>query len=86
MSDENLIELRNAELESARLVAFHEWWSAEAQSELRKSCACGWAYYIWNAALDNAVVELPRQSAADDLMFISDARSRIERAGLRVKS
>lgn len=40
----------------------------------------------WNAALDSAVVELPKQSAVDDLMFISDARSRIERAGLRVKS
>lgn len=43
-------------------------------------------WLAWNAALDSAVVELPRQSAADDLMFISDARSRIERAGLRVKS
>lgn len=40
---------------------------------------------VWNAALDSVEVEFPRQSAVEDLMFISDARKIIESAGMRVK-
>lgn len=63
--DDNLIERRRAEIEGARIAAFHEWWRSEGNAELRKSCACGWAHYIWDAALDSAVVELPSSVDAE---------------------
>lgn len=85
--DDNLIERRRAEIESARIAAFHEWWRSEANAELRKSCACGWAHYIWDAALDSAAVELPDVQAATDIAYFNaDVVDAIERAGLRVKS
>lgn len=31
---------------------FQIWWFADAQEELRKSCAMGWGFYIWNAAFN----------------------------------
>ncbi|MDH0335141.1 hypothetical protein [Metapseudomonas otitidis] len=83
--DDNLIERRRAEIESARIAASHEWWRSEANAELRKSCACGWAHYIWDAALDSAVVELPvRAECGGEALDL--CRDAIERAGLRVKS
>lgn len=30
---------------------FRAWWMLPAQSELRSSCARGWGFYIWQAAL-----------------------------------
>jgi len=38
---------------------FEAWFRANEQSELRKSCAEGWAYFIWQAALAS-------QQPADD--------------------
>ncbi|WP_205950265.1 hypothetical protein [Pantoea stewartii] len=30
---------------------FLKWWRLKEQSELRESCAPGWGFYIWQAAL-----------------------------------
>ncbi|WFG74175.1 hypothetical protein QE321_gp084 [Pseudomonas phage SPA01] len=38
---------------------FNRWWVREEQEELRKSCAKGWAEYIWTASRASVLVELP---------------------------
>ncbi|MBG3901744.1 hypothetical protein DY963_19440 [Pseudomonas aeruginosa] len=38
---------------------FEAWWNLPAQSELRKSCASGWAEVIWKASRAALRVELP---------------------------
>ncbi|SUC58850.1 Uncharacterised protein [Pseudomonas aeruginosa] len=38
---------------------FEAWWNLPAQSELRKSCARGWAEVIWKASRAALRVELP---------------------------
>ncbi|QBP28151.1 hypothetical protein IttPL_0137 [Pseudomonas phage ITTPL] len=38
---------------------FNRWWVREEQEELRKSCAKGWAEYIWMASRASVLVELP---------------------------
>ncbi|QAU05055.1 hypothetical protein QE331_gp012 [Pseudomonas phage 20Sep416] len=38
---------------------FDKWWGQDEQEELRKSCAKGWAEYIWMASRRKVSVELP---------------------------
>ncbi|MCW3863456.1 hypothetical protein [Pseudomonas aeruginosa] len=40
---------------------FEAWWNLPAQSELRKSCARGWAEVIWQASRAALRVELPER-------------------------
>ncbi len=40
---------------------FEAWWNLPAQSELRKSCARGWAELIWKASRAALRVELPEK-------------------------
>ncbi|BGD48119.1 hypothetical protein [Pseudomonas aeruginosa] len=37
-------------MEQAMRDEFEAWWNLPAQSELRKSCARGWAEVIWKAS------------------------------------
>lgn len=41
---------------------FQTWWADDQQSELRQSCAEGWAYAIWQASRESLVVELPAEN------------------------
>nr|EIU2568401.1 hypothetical protein [Pseudomonas aeruginosa]EKG7550701.1 hypothetical protein [Pseudomonas aeruginosa] len=41
---------------------FEAWWNLPAQSELRKSCARGWAEVIWKASRAALKVELPERA------------------------
>ncbi|MFK0963927.1 hypothetical protein ACIUYB_13835, partial [Pseudomonas aeruginosa] len=40
---------------------FEAWWNLPAQSELRKSCARGWAEVIWQVSRAALRVELPEK-------------------------
>ncbi|HFH3589023.1 hypothetical protein PCP30_00150 [Pseudomonas aeruginosa] len=44
---------------------FEAWWNLPAQSELRKSCARGWAEVIWKASRAALRVELPDDGIED---------------------
>ncbi|NQC04666.1 hypothetical protein DZ907_006800 [Pseudomonas aeruginosa] len=44
---------------------FEAWWNLPAQSELRKSCARGWAEVIWQASRAALRVELPTQQGTN---------------------
>lgn len=46
-------------MEQAVREEFEAWWNLPAQSELRKSCARGWAEVIWKASRAALRVELP---------------------------
>ncbi|WP_271013887.1 hypothetical protein [Pseudomonas aeruginosa] len=46
-------------MEQAMREEFEAWWNLPAQSELRKSCARGWAEVIWQASRAALRVELP---------------------------
>lgn len=46
-------------MEQAMRDEFEAWWNLPAQSELRKSCARGWAELIWKASRAALRVELP---------------------------
>ncbi|WP_446941740.1 hypothetical protein [Pseudomonas aeruginosa] len=46
-------------MEQAMREEFEAWWSSPTQSELRKSCARGWAEVIWQASRAALRVELP---------------------------
>ncbi len=48
-------------MEQAMREEFEAWWSSPAQSELRKSCARGWAEVIWKASRAALRVELPSE-------------------------
>ncbi|MFG8910475.1 hypothetical protein ACEPW5_09660 [Pseudomonas aeruginosa] len=48
-------------MEQAMREEFEAWWSSPAQSELRKSCARGWAEVIWQASRAALRVELPER-------------------------
>lgn len=76
-------------IQEQRRKAFQDWWQADAQSELRASCAPGWGEYIWNAALDSVEVVLPSASGFDVPSFavaaIDECRAAIEASGVRVK-
>lgn len=38
---------------------FAAWWNEPQQDELRKSCASGWGWKIWQASKQQRVTELP---------------------------
>lgn len=48
-------------MEQAMREEFEAWWNLPAQSELRKSCARGWAEVIWQASRAALRVELPSE-------------------------
>ncbi|RPX30118.1 hypothetical protein KK198_16125 [Pseudomonas aeruginosa] len=48
-------------MEQAVREEFEAWWNLPAQSELRKSCARGWAEVIWKASRAALRVELPEK-------------------------
>ncbi|MFU5407387.1 hypothetical protein ACM7XA_30830 [Pseudomonas aeruginosa] len=48
-------------MEQAMREEFEAWWNLPAQSELRKSCARGWAEVIWKASRAALRVELPEK-------------------------
>ncbi len=48
-------------MEQAMREEFEAWWNLPAQSELRKSCARGWAEVIWKASRAALKVELPEK-------------------------
>ena len=49
-------------MEQAMREEFEAWWNLPAQSELRKSCARGWAEVIWKASRAALRVELPERA------------------------
>ncbi len=53
-------------MEQAMREEFEAWWSSPAQSELRKSCARGWAEVIWQASRAALRVELPFPIIVDE--------------------
>ncbi|WP_217706419.1 hypothetical protein [Pseudomonas aeruginosa] len=52
-------------MEQAMREEFEAWWNLPAQSELRKSCARGWAEVIWQASRAALRVELPTQQGTN---------------------
>ncbi|ERV86749.1 TPA: hypothetical protein NH745_004905 [Pseudomonas aeruginosa] len=52
-------------MEQAMREEFEAWWNLPAQSELRKSCARGWAEVIWKASRAALRVELPDDGIED---------------------
>ncbi|MCJ1951284.1 hypothetical protein MUB13_20795 [Pseudomonas aeruginosa] len=52
-------------MEQAMREEFEAWWNLPAQSELRKSCARGWAEVIWKASRAALRVELPTQQGTN---------------------
>ncbi len=45
-------EASNEEMQKEReWCQFHKWWFSHENNELRKSCATGWAFHIWQTAL-----------------------------------
>ncbi|MFK1308562.1 hypothetical protein ACIUYH_15595 [Pseudomonas aeruginosa] len=48
-------------MEQAMREEFEAWWNLPAQSELRKSCARGWAEVIWKASRAALRVEMPSE-------------------------
>lgn len=52
-------EASNDEMEQpAEWQIFLKWWRLKEQSELRESCAPGWGFYVWQAALKSKQGEL----------------------------
>ncbi|WP_079388653.1 hypothetical protein [Pseudomonas aeruginosa] len=47
---------------------FEAWWNLPAQSELRKSCARGWAEVIWKASRAALRVEFPPTITAEEVV------------------
>ncbi|MFJ2455414.1 hypothetical protein ACIOWK_27380 [Pseudomonas protegens] len=78
-------------MSDAKWQEFQAWWSDNQQSELRQSCAEGWAYAIWQASRESLVVELPEEkdyvtsSETGVLFALEDCRDAIESLGLKVK-
>jgi hypothetical protein len=64
---------------------FVTWFEAPAQMELRKSCAAGWAIYIWQASRESLVVELPSSGTVVGKAYVAHCRQAIEAAGIKVK-
>lgn len=65
---------------------FLVWWRDDFQRELRRSCAEGWAFHIWQASRAVIEVELPRQHGVHyPRMFSDEVRTAIESLGLKVK-
>ncbi|MGP5757716.1 hypothetical protein [Pseudomonas aeruginosa] len=55
-------------MEQAMREEFEAWWNLPAQSELRKSCARGWAEVIWKASRAALRVELPPTITAEEVV------------------
>ncbi|HHM6104658.1 TPA: hypothetical protein ACRL9Z_001760 [Pseudomonas aeruginosa] len=82
-------------MEQAMRDEFEAWWNLPAQSELRKSCARGWAEVIWQASRAALRVELPAKRsysmyatkhechAFNDA--IEKANEALQQAGIEVK-
>ncbi|WP_241388730.1 hypothetical protein [Pseudomonas aeruginosa] len=82
-------------MEQAMRDEFEAWWNLPAQSELRKSCARGWAEVIWKASRAALRVELPAKRsysmyatkhechAFNDA--IEKANEALQQAGIEVK-
>lgn len=78
-------------MEQAMRDEFEAWWNLPAQSELRKSCARGWAEVIWKASRAALRVELPPEFNAGDLFEdtpiynASMIKVILQQAGIEVK-
>ncbi|HBP4991327.1 TPA: hypothetical protein NH527_005809 [Pseudomonas aeruginosa] len=78
-------------MEQAMRDEFEAWWNLPAQSELRKSCARGWAELIWKASRAALRVELPKSDYADQLdgdAYVMESRAvakALQQAGIEVK-
>ncbi|HEJ2887123.1 TPA: hypothetical protein SL252_003589 [Pseudomonas aeruginosa] len=78
-------------MEQAMRDEFEAWWNLPAQSELRKSCARGWAEVIWQASRAALRVELPPELNAGDLFEdtpiynASMIKVILQQAGIEVK-
>ncbi|RUE99263.1 hypothetical protein IPC1135_07675 [Pseudomonas aeruginosa] len=74
---------------------FEAWWNLPAQSELRKSCARGWAEVIWKASRAALRVELPAKRSYSMYVTkhechafndaIEKAKEALQQAGIEVK-
>lgn len=81
-------------IEDQRRKAFEAWWLSDENWELRISCSQGWAEFVWNAAIDSVVVELPGKFA-DSAPYacyeggwndgIDEAKDAIHAAGVKTK-
>ncbi|MFU5998850.1 hypothetical protein ACM7QE_09430 [Pseudomonas aeruginosa] len=78
-------------MEQAMRDEFEAWWNLPAQSELRKSCARGWAEVIWKASRAALRVELPKPYPALEyapktkVFNITDVELALQQAGIEVK-
>lgn len=45
-------------MSNENLWRFRRWWQEPEQEELRKSCAEGWGWIIWQAALNSKQEEV----------------------------
>lgn len=85
-------------MEQAMREEFEAWWNLPAQSELRKSCARGWAEVIWKASRTALRVELPEKIGPHNMVghhvlpeaagyddAIDDCREALQQAGIEVK-
>lgn len=54
-------------MEQAMREEFEAWWNLPAQSELRKSCAKGWAEVIWKASRAALSVEIPPRVTPEEV-------------------
>lgn len=69
---------------------FQGWWRHREQTELRSSCAMGWAFLIWQASRAAIEVGLPGTHKAysgdrHPFMFADEVVLAIESLGLKVK-
>lgn len=82
-------------MEQAMREEFEAWWNLPAQSELRKSCARGWAEVIWQASRAALMVELPAKRSYSMYVTkhechafndaIEKAKEALQQAGIEVK-
>lgn len=82
-------------MEQAMRDEFEAWWNLPAQSELRKSCARGWAEVIWKASRAALRVELPEKMVHERNFYsaeyeaynnaIDDCAEALQQAGIEVK-
>ncbi|WJJ54532.1 hypothetical protein PT07_00141 [Pseudomonas phage PT07] len=74
---------------------FDKWWAQDEQEELRKSCAKGWAEYVWIASRAALRVGLPAKRSYSMYVTkhechafndaIERAKEALQRAGIEVK-
>ncbi|MDY1143039.1 hypothetical protein ACM795_29690 [Pseudomonas aeruginosa] len=75
-------------MEQAVREEFEAWWNLPAQSELRKSCARGWAEVIWKASRTALRVELPKPEGGffDVQKYVLNrCEQALQQAGIEVK-